>query len=183
MKTKMIIAVLTVSAVALYAQQAPSTAGQAGAAAQKQAQAAAKPAQSQPKAEASKPETKADAKTEAKAEGDRVRTVGRRDPFVSPLATKKQSATQMASSCGSGKRCLIIDQINLQGVVKSASGNIAVVANSAKRAYFLRENDDLFDGRVQRITPDSVVFLENVVDRMGRASTREVVKRVNPGPA
>lgn len=175
MKTKkMIIAVLTLSAVALYAQQSPSSAGGAGAAAQKQAQSAAKPAESQAQAAAPK--------TEAKAEGDRVRTVGRRDPFVSPVVQQRQLAAS-ATNCGSGKRCLVIDQISLQGVVKSASGNIAVVANSAKRAYFLRENDGLFNGRVQRITPDSVVFLENVVDRMGRASTREVVKRVNPGPA
>jgi len=179
MKAKTILAILTLSAMALYAQQSPSTAGRAGAAVQKQAQTEAKPAESKPSAEASKTA----AKPEAKSEGDKVRTVGKRDPFVSPLATKKQSATQMASSCGSGKRCLIIDQINLQGVVKAASGNIAVVANSAKRAYFLRENDGLFNGRVQRITPDSVVFIENVVDRMGRPSTREVVKRVNPGPA
>jgi Tfp pilus assembly protein PilP len=181
MKAKTTIAILVLSAVALYAQQAPSTAGKAGAAVQKQAQTAAKPAEN-PKAEAAKAETKAEAKPEA-IDNDRVRTVGKRDPFVSPIVNVKQSAIQMATSCGSGKRCLIIDQISLQGVVKSANGNIAVVVNSAKRAYFLRENDGLFNGRVQRITPDSVLFIENVVDRMGRASTREVVKRVNPGPA
>lgn len=175
MKTKMSIAILALTAVALYAQQSPSTAGRTGAAVQKQAQTAAKPAE----------KSKSDAKDEAKPEegaNDRVRTVGKRDPFVSPVVQQKQLASVVAA-CGSGKRCLIIDQINLQGVVKSASGNIAVVTNSAKRAYFLRENDGLFNGRVQRITPDSVVFLENVVDRMGRASSREVVKRVNPGPA
>jgi Tfp pilus assembly protein PilP len=177
MKARTLIALFVLSAVALYAQQAPSTAGQAGAAVKKQAQAAAKPAESKSNPEAAKAETKPEARAD-----DKIKTVGKRDPFVSPVMKQREVLSQMAA-CGSGKKCLVIDQINLQGVVKSANGNIAVVTNSAKRAYFLRENDGLYNGRVQRITPDQVVFIENVVDRLGRASTREVVKRVTPGPA
>src|SRR5688572_2940258 len=150
MKAKTIIAILLLSAVALCAQQAPSTAGKAGAAVQKQAQTAAKPADSKPKSDAVKTETKSEVKAEA-SDNDRVRTVGKRDPFVSPVVQQRQLQSQLVA-CGSGKKCLIIDQINLQGVVKSANGNIAVVTNSAKRAYFLRENDGLYNGRVQRIT-------------------------------
>jgi Tfp pilus assembly protein PilP len=177
MKAKIVIAIFALSAVALYAQQQPSTAGRASAAAQKQAQAAAKPADSQAKPEtAAKPEEKKDA---AKP---KVTSAGKRDPFVSPVIQQKQLQSIQAT-CGTGKRCLVIDQLNVQGVVESANGNIAVVTNSAKRAYFLRENDALFNGHVQRINADSIVFIETVLDRLGRPSTREVVKRVNPGPA
>jgi len=55
---------------------------------------------------------------------------------------------------------------------------IAVVANSINKAYFLHENDPVFNGYVVRITGDSVVFKENIVDRIGRQGTREVVKKV-----
>ena len=104
----------------------------------------------------------------------------RRDPFMSPISTGAAGAALPASNCNSGKRCLVIDQLILRGVVKTASGMIAVVANSANKAYFLHENDPVFNGYVARITGDSVVFKENKVDRAGKTSVREVVKRVVP---
>ncbi|HEY3930210.1 MAG TPA: hypothetical protein VGL89_17690 [Candidatus Koribacter sp.] len=99
----------------------------------------------------------------------------KRDPFISPV----QAHVNGPINCGTGKRCLVIDQTNLQGVVKAPNGMIAVVANSANKAYFLRENDPVYNGYVMRITPDSVVFRETVSDKLGRKSTREVVKKVN----
>jgi hypothetical protein len=67
----------------------------------------------------------------------------------------------------------------LQGVVKTQEGMIAVVVNQARRTYFLKENDPVFNGVVTKITGDSVVFRENVVDNLGKETTREVVKRVS----
>lgn len=99
----------------------------------------------------------------------------RRDPFVSPI----QSHNNGPINCGTGKRCLVVDQTILEGIVKAPNGMIAVVSNSANKAYFLRENDPVYNGFVMRITPDSVVFREQVTDKLGNKSTREVVKRVN----
>lgn len=107
---------------------------------------------------------------------------GKRDPFVSPVSTSTGVALP-ASNCSSGKRCLVIDQLVLRGVVKTATGMIAVVANSINKAYFLHENDPVFNGYVVRITGDSVVFKENTVDRAGHQGTREVVKKVTAPPA
>ena len=106
--------------------------------------------------------------------------LGKRDPLVSPISTATGPVLP-ASNCAGGKRCLVIDQLVLRGVVRTASGMIAVVANSVNKAYFLHENDPVFNGYVVRITGDSVVFKENTVDRIGHQGTREVVKRVtNP---
>jgi hypothetical protein len=113
------------------------------------------------------------------ARSERKAGVGKRDPFVSPISTSTGAALP-ASNCSRGKRCLVIDQLVLRGVVKTATGMIAVVANSVNKAYFLHENDPVFNGYVVRITGDSVVFKENTVDRVGRQGTREVVKRVTP---
>ncbi len=112
-------------------------------------------------------EAKADASTH-------VNMTSRRDPFVSPVVNR----SMIGSGCSTGKRCLAIDQINLRGVVKADSGMIAVVVNSLKKAYFLRENDPVFNGFVVKITGDSIIFKETVQDRMGKPLTREVTKKI-----
>jgi Tfp pilus assembly protein PilP len=84
----------------------------------------------------------------------------------------------IGSGCSAGKRCLTIDQIALKGVVKSESGMIAVVTNSLDKAYFLRENDPVFNGYVVKITGDSIIFKETFHDRLGKALTRDVTKSI-----
>jgi len=111
------------------------------------------------------------------SKNEKMKTItanGRRDPFVSPVVS--QSAT--GSGCSTGKRCLAVDQISLKGVVKSETGMIAVVVNALDKAYFLRENDPVFDGYVLKITTDSIVFKETVQDKLGKPFTREVTKRI-----
>jgi len=109
----------------------------------------------------------------AKAEDKKWAMNGKRDPFFSPVVQQ-----QGGSGCATGKKCLEIGNINLRGVVKSDSGFIAVVTNNLNKAYFLRENDPVFNGYVVRITGDSVVFQETVQDKLGKPFTREVVKRI-----
>jgi Tfp pilus assembly protein PilP len=98
---------------------------------------------------------------------------GKRDPFFSPVVQQ-----QSGSGCSTGKKCLEIGTINVRGVVKSDSGFIAVVTNNMNKAYFLHENDPVFNGFVVRITGDSVVFSETVQDKLGKTSTHEVVKHI-----
>jgi hypothetical protein len=98
---------------------------------------------------------------------------GRRDPFISPVVSHAGG-----SGCSTGKKCLEIGSINLRGVVRSESGFIAVISNGLNKAYFLRENDPVFNGYVMKITGDSIVFQETVQDRMGKTFTREVVKKI-----
>jgi Tfp pilus assembly protein PilP len=124
-----------------------------------------------PKVAASVKESKPTAETkQAPAE---IHTTGR-DPFVSPVVA--MGAT--GSGCSAGKRCLTIDQIALKGVVKSESGMIAVVTNAIDKAYFLRENDPVFNGYVVKITGDSIIFKETFRDRLGKSLTRDVTKSI-----
>ena len=99
----------------------------------------------------------------------------KRDPFTSPI----RELGAAGPACTTGKKCLAINSIVLRGIVKSQAGMIAVVESSARRiSYFLRENDPVFNGYVVKITGDTVVFRENVMDRMGKQSTRDVVMKV-----
>jgi hypothetical protein len=126
--------------------------------------------------EATPAESPAESKEEAaerKRESGYITAGNRRDPFVSPIVQHMGG-----SGCSTGKRCLAIDQIALRGIVKSDGGMIAVVVNSLDKAYFLRENDPVFNGYVLKISGDSVVFKETVQDKLGHLSTREVVKKI-----
>jgi hypothetical protein len=118
---------------------------------------------------------------EAKGDDDAVKDAqdkkwsmaGKRDPFISPVVSHAGG-----SGCSTGKKCLEIGAINLRGVVHSDGGFIAVVTNSLNKAYFLRENDPVFDGYVVKITGDSIVFKETLQDRLGKSFTREVTKKI-----
>jgi hypothetical protein len=127
------------------------------------------PAASEPDAASTKSAT---APKQTKPEEKKWAMNGKRDPFFSPVVQ------QNGSGCSTGKKCLEIGAINLRGVVKSDSGFIAVVTNNLNKAYFLRENDPVFNGYVVKITGDSVVFQETILDKLGKSFTREVVKRI-----
>lgn len=190
MNAKRQLAMLLVMASAAWAQAgsaqkpaknaAPAAKPKAAAAAPAKKPAAAKKAAAK-KAEAKKPmAAKAKAKAKAgpaQAAGPSAAPAGKRDPFVSLAVMRAQQAG--AQCAGAGKRCLVIDQIDLKGVVKTPNGMIAMVENQAKKAYFLRENDPVFNGFVEKITGDSVIFKENTTDNQGRTQTRDVVKRVS----
>ncbi|HXY10812.1 MAG TPA: hypothetical protein VEI52_23470 [Terriglobales bacterium] len=154
----------------------------------KVAGAAAKSASPKPKAQpvvATKPpatpppavavEDKKNPEESKKREPKEYSSAGRRDPFVSPVVTHISGPT----GCNTGgKRCLEIGQIMLTGIVKCENGMIAVVVNSLNKAYFLRENDPVFNGYVVKITGDSVIFSESGQDQLGKPFTREITKKI-----
>ena len=142
----------------------------------KQAKAKEKPKVAAPMAAKKAPKPAGEVKPASEKETTRVSSGKQRDPFISPIV---RSNGVISSGCDTGKRCLVVDQIVLKGIVKSPSGFIAVVENPAKRAYFMRENDPVFNGKVVKITGDTIVFQEEVLDKLGKQSLREVVKKVN----
>lgn len=136
----------------------------------------AKPAAARkPAAAKQKVEVAAQASPDSKKAAPKpINLTGRRDPFVSPVVNR----SMVGSGCSTGKKCLAIDQISLKGVVKAEAGMIAVVVNAMNKAYFLRENDPVFNGYVVKITGDSIVFKETLQDKLGKPFTREVTKRI-----
>jgi hypothetical protein len=112
---------------------------------------------------------------------------GKRDPFripPPPVPGREGMSDQILDPLPPGTRGLVINQLRLEGIVRLDTTNsmIAVVDNSTNRAYFLRENDAVYDGVVSKITPDSVFFRQNYLEPGGSSSVREVVKRLGPGP-
>lgn len=140
----------------------------------KKALVAAKPAK--PQGPVAVKDARSSEPKDAKADSSKpINLTGRRDPFISPVVAHSMTG----SGCSTGKRCLAIDQIALKGVVRSDTGMIAVVVNAVNKAYFLRENDPVFNGYVVKITGDSIIFKETIQDKMGKPFEREVTKKIN----
>jgi hypothetical protein len=99
---------------------------------------------------------------------------GHRDPFESLLNVSKEKGANLPP----GKAGLVIASIRVDGAIKSQSGMIAVVSNPEQRTYFVREGDRLYDGEVEKINLDGVVFRESTKDAFGKPVEREVTKRL-----
>ncbi len=101
----------------------------------------------------------------------------RRDPFES-LVSRQQSQANAAKNLPPGKAGLQVSTLRLDGIVKAPNGMIAVVTNPQARTYFLREGDQLYDGRVEKIAMDGVSFHEMGKDAFGKPVERQVNKRI-----
>ncbi|MFI5058951.1 MAG: hypothetical protein ACHQLQ_12260 [Candidatus Acidiferrales bacterium] len=159
------------------AAQAPAKPA-ASAPAKPAAQAAAKPAV---KATAKKPVKPAAPAAGAAPPAEPEAKVTRRDPFES-LVGRQKAAADAAKNLPPGKAGLQVSTLRLDGVVKAPNGMIAVVTNPQSRTYFLREGDQLYDGRVEKIAMDGVSFHETGKDAFGKPVERQVNKRIYSTP-
>jgi hypothetical protein len=130
----------------------------------------AKPAAA-PASAAGAPAAEGAAAEQSDAEGK----LARRDPFESLLNRQQPGA---AKNLPPGKAGLQVSTLRLDGIVKAPSGMIAVVSNPQARTYFLKEGDQLYDGRVEKIAMDGVSFHEMGKDAFGKPVERQVNKRI-----
>jgi hypothetical protein len=103
---------------------------------------------------------------------------GRRDPFQSLIgpAPKLQAGARPPGPAG-----FLIDEIKLQGIVRTKQqGLVAMVNGPDNKGYLIRIGDKVLDGEVVRITPSSVVFRQEVNDPTRIERFREVVKDLTP---
>ena len=149
----------------------------------KPAATAAKPAA--PKTAAAKPAPKQAAKKSARRAAkpvvsatpaaDKEVKVAKRDPFES-LVGREHAGPR--TDLPQGKAGLQVGTLRLDGIVRAPNGMIAVVSNPQSRTYFLREGDQLYDGRVEKIAMDGVSFHEVGKDAFGKPVERQVNKRI-----
>jgi Tfp pilus assembly protein PilP len=201
----LLVGITLFAAPGMRAQTAPAsgTGSKPAAADKPAAKPAAKPATQQAAKPAAKPATagkpvaKAPAKTGAKTPAkspakssaasvkkvsdkkpaESEQKIARRDPFES-LIGRKQAEDAMAKNLPIGKAGLQVNTLRLDGIVKASNGMIAVVANPQQRTYFLREGDQLYDGKVEKISMEGVTFHEEGKDAFGKPVERQVNKRL-----
>jgi Tfp pilus assembly protein PilP len=105
---------------------------------------------------------------------------GRRDPFQSLVGPKPALQPGQRPP---GVPGFMIDEIKLQGVVKTKQGLVAMVNGPDNKGYLVHIGDKLLDGEVIRITASSVVFRQEVNDPTRIERYREVVKDLSPEPS
>jgi Tfp pilus assembly protein PilP len=108
--------------------------------------------------------------------GTKPSAVSRRDPFEPLVGMTKEGGA--GPNLPAGKAGLVIGTTRVDGTIKSPEGMLAVVSNPDQRVYFVREGDRLYDGSVEKIGLDGVVFRENSKDAFGKPVEREVTKRI-----
>jgi len=104
------------------------------------------------------------------------RAEGRRDPFVSLVG--RGNDTRPAGSRPPGVAGLLINEINIKGIVRDGSGFIAMVQGADNRAYVIRAGDRLMDGTVKAIVQDTVVFSQDVNDPLSLVKQKEIRKNL-----
>jgi type IV pilus assembly protein PilP len=103
---------------------------------------------------------------------------GRRDPFQSLIGpTPKLQPGQRPP----GLPGFLIDEIKLQGIVKTRQqGLVAMVNGPDNKGYLMKIGQKVLDGEVIRMTSGSVVFRQEVNDPTRIERFREVVKDLSP---
>ncbi len=111
--------------------------------------------------------------TETSAPAYQYEVGGRRDPFRSLLV---RNTAERARLRPPGLAGVMVDEIDLQGTIKTKSGWLAFARSSDNRSYVLRKGQTLFDGEVLDVTANEVVFRQNVNDPTNPKPFREVTK-------
>lgn len=180
----MIVGILLAAAPGLMAQTSPASGAQsnppAKAASKSKTPKSKSAATAKPKAASSAAKTAPAASADASATGAQGSGEGdkgsRRDPFESLV--NRQKDQNAGKNLPPGKAGLQVSTLRLDGIVRSSAGMIAVVSNPQARTYFLREGDQLYDGRVDKIAMDGVSFHELGKDAFGKPVERQVQKRI-----
>jgi hypothetical protein len=105
----------------------------------------------------------------------------KRDPFDT-LLNRARAGDAPPENLPPGKAGLIVSTLRIDGIVRGPAAMIAIVSNPQQRVYFLHEGDKLYDGSVEKITLDAVLFHEIGKDAFGKPLEREVTRRLYPSP-
>lgn len=98
---------------------------------------------------------------------------GRRDPFRSLLV---RNAAEKDKARPPGLAGVMVEELELQGTIKTKGGWIAMMRASDNRSHLIRKGTVLFDGEVTNITANEVTFRQNVNDPTNPKPFREVTK-------
>ena len=102
---------------------------------------------------------------------------GRRDPFRSLIGPTRPLER---GDRPEGVPGFLVDEIDIQGVVQTKAGMVAIVKGPDNKGYLIRAGEKLFDGEVIRVERTAVVFRQEVNDPTRIERFREVVKELVP---
>jgi Tfp pilus assembly protein PilP len=98
---------------------------------------------------------------------------GRRDPFVSLIG---RGSDPKSGARLSGVPGLLINEINVKGILKDRRGYVAMIQGADNKTYVIKAGDRLMDGTVKSIVQEAVVFSQDVTDPLSLVKQKEIRK-------
>ena len=104
---------------------------------------------------------------------------GRRDPFVSLIATRKPTGNTVPRM-GTGLTSFSVTDVTVTGIVRVGVGDtrVAILQNIDKQSYIAKVGNKLADGTVKSIDAAGVVFID--FGEPGVTRPKEVRKLLHP---
>jgi len=134
----------------------------------------AQQAEQEKKIETSPPQIAID---NTRLEGEyQYRPEGRRDPFLSQL---NQGGDQERRGIA-GLQGLMIDELNLSGIIKTPSGFIALVIGPDSKPYNIKLGDKVYDGEVIALDANIIQFKKTATILIPGQKEKIVTKMLNP---
>lgn len=100
-----------------------------------------------------------------------------RDPFR-PLVVR--SSEEPPENLPLGKKGLLVLRLQLKGIVMAGNQRLALVESGTNpAAIFLYERDSVYDGVVEKILEDRIVFSHFGMDKLGKPYQEEVIKKLS----
>ena len=102
---------------------------------------------------------------------------GRRDPFIS-LALGLNILPPEERIPGLGG--MLIQEVSLRGIVKTSEGYIAMIQGTDNKSYFAREGERMYDGTIEAIDSEKVVFRQEINDPLRIEKFQRLEKWLHP---
>ena len=103
--------------------------------------------------------------------------MGRRDPFWDLLQGRNIKANREAIEGIAG---LMIDELDLEGIIFSDSTYKALVVGPDNIPYVIKVGDNVYDGEVTKIDNSTVTFRKILTVALGGKKERIITKRISP---
>ena len=107
-------------------------------------------------------------------EGYSYRPDGRRDPFLSLIATGTDP--QVTGNRAEGPLGFTVNEISVRGIMQSRTALVAMVQGPDNKTYVIHQGDKFADGVVKSVTPQGLVVMQNISDPLSTQKQREVRK-------
>ncbi len=106
----------------------------------------------------------------------------KRDPFIDLRKTRKTEAPALVQPPPFAQRPpglsgLLISEVSVQGTAANDQRRLVILKGADEYTYIAREGSRLFDGFVESINSDGVVFVREVLDTAGKKTSSKVTKQ------
>jgi Tfp pilus assembly protein PilP len=103
---------------------------------------------------------------------------GRRDPFRSLLIGFEEPDEGTIKARPPGLPGMMVEEVRLEGIIQTPGGILAFIQGRDNLSYIIRPGTKLYDGEVQEILPDRVIFKRQVHDPKQLRPYEEVVREL-----